>query len=63
MVGVDDISMSLVALMTVLTTFAIVSAWAPTSERQSQFFDLMLLMEANLLGVLTMLDFFVWSTF
>jgi len=62
-VGVDGISLPLVVLTTILTTLSIVSAWSPISERQSQFYGLMLLMEANLLGVFTALDFFVWFIF
>ncbi|SEK51036.1 complex I subunit 4 family protein [Haloferax larsenii] len=63
LVGVDGISMPLIVLTTILTTLAIVSAWTPITERQSQFFGLMLFMEANLLGVFTALDFFVWFVF
>jgi NADH-quinone oxidoreductase subunit M len=62
-VGVDGISLPLVVLTTLLSTLAIVSAWTPIDERQSQFYGLMLLMEANLLGVFTALDFFVWFVF
>ncbi|KAB1188950.1 MULTISPECIES: NuoM family protein [Haloferax] len=63
MVGVDGISLPLVVLTTILTTLAILSSWTPISERESQFYGLMLLMEANLLGVFTALDFFVWFVF
>jgi NADH-quinone oxidoreductase subunit M len=62
-VGVDGISLPLVVLTTILSTLAIVSAWTPIDERQSQFYGLMLFMEANLLGVFTALDFFVWFVF
>ncbi|MFC3478780.1 complex I subunit 4 family protein [Halobacterium litoreum] len=62
-VGVDGISMPLVVLSTVLTSLAIMSAWTPIKERQSQFYGLMLFMEASLLGVFTSLDFFVWFVF
>jgi NADH-quinone oxidoreductase subunit M len=62
-VGVDGISLPLVVLTTFLTTLAIVSAWTPIQDRQSQFYGLMLLMEANLIGVFTALDFFVWFVF
>ncbi|WP_251343572.1 complex I subunit 4 family protein [Haloplanus halophilus] len=62
-VGVDGIGLPLVVLTTVLTTLAIVSAWTPIDDRQSQFYGLMLFMEANLLGVFTALDFFVWFVF
>jgi len=62
-VGVDGISMPLLVLSTILTTLAIMSAWTPIDERESQFYALMLLMEASLLGVFTALDFFVWFVF
>ncbi|MFB6068587.1 MAG: NuoM family protein [Halobacterium sp.] len=62
-VGVDGISMPLIVLSTVLTSLAIMSAWTPIDERQSQFYGLMLFMEASLLGVFTALDFFVWFVF
>jgi len=62
-VGVDGISFPLVVLTTVLTPLAILSAWTPIDERQSQFYGLMLLLEAALLGVCVALDFFVWFVF
>jgi NADH-quinone oxidoreductase subunit M len=62
-VGVDGISMPLVVLTTILTTLAIFSAWTPIDDRQAQFYGLFLFMEANLLGVFTALDFFVWFVF
>ncbi|ESP88517.1 complex I subunit 4 family protein [Candidatus Halobonum tyrrellensis] len=62
-VGVDGISLPLIVLATVLSSLAILSAWTPIDSRQSQFFGLMLFMEANLLGVFTALDFFLWFVF
>ncbi len=62
-VGVDGISMPLVVLATVLTTLAILTAWTPIDERRSQFYGLMLLLEAGLLGVFVALDFFAWLVF
>jgi len=62
-VGVDGISLPLVVLTTFLVPLAIVSAWTPIDSRQSQFYGLMLFMEANLLGVFTALDFFLWFVF
>jgi NADH-quinone oxidoreductase subunit M len=62
-VGVDGISLPLVVLTTILSSLAIVSAWTPIDTRQSQFYGLMLFMEANLIGVFTALDFFVWFVF
>ncbi|MFB6096584.1 MAG: NuoM family protein [Haloferacaceae archaeon] len=62
-VGLDGISMPLLVLTTILSTLAIVSAWTPIDERQSQFYGLMLFMEASLLGVFSALDFFAWFVF
>jgi NADH-quinone oxidoreductase subunit M len=62
-VGLDGISMPLVVLTTVLTTLSIVSSWTPIDDRESQFYGLMLFMEAALLGVFVALDFFVWFVF
>ena len=62
-VGLDGISLPLVVLTTFLVPLAIVSAWTPIDTRQSQFYGLMLFMQANLLGVFTALDFFLWFIF
>lgn len=62
-VGLDGVSMPLIVLATVLTTLAIMSAWTPIDERKSQFYGLMLIMEASLIGVFSALDFFVWFVF
>ncbi|PGF15157.1 oxidoreductase [Natrinema sp. CBA1119] len=62
-VGVDGISMPLVVLTTILCTLAIVSSWTPIDERESQFYGLILFIEAMLLGVFTALDFFLWFVF
>ncbi|PSP24866.1 oxidoreductase [Halobacteriales archaeon QH_10_65_19] len=62
-VGVDGVSFPLVVLTTVLTTLAILSSWTPIDERQSQFYGLMLFMEAALIGVFAALDFFLWFVF
>ncbi len=62
-VGLDGISLPLVVLTTILTTLAIVSAWTPIDERQSQFYGLVLFLEAALIGVFAALDFFLWFVF
>ncbi|WP_226041283.1 NuoM family protein [Natrinema sp. DC36] len=62
-VGVDGISMPLVVLTTILCTLAIVSSWTPIDERESQFYGLILFIEAMLIGVFTALDFFLWFVF
>ncbi|WP_306057303.1 complex I subunit 4 family protein [Natronococcus wangiae] len=62
-VGLDGISLPLVVMTAVLTTLAIMSSWTPIDERESQFYGLLLFIEANLIGVFAALDFFVWFIF
>jgi NADH-quinone oxidoreductase subunit M len=62
-VGLDGVSMPLVVLTTLLTTLAIVSAWTPIDERESQFYGLVLFMQAALIGVFAALDFLLWFVF
>ncbi|CAI49247.1 NADH dehydrogenase-like complex subunit M [Natronomonas pharaonis DSM 2160] len=62
-VGLDGISLPLVVLSTVLTTLAILSAWTPIDERQSEFYGLVLLLEGSLIGVFAALDFILWFVF
>ncbi len=62
-VGIDGISLPLILLTTALTPLAIISAWTPITNRQSEFYGLMLGLEAALLGVFVALDFFVWFIF
>ncbi|WP_226005704.1 complex I subunit 4 family protein [Natrinema salinisoli] len=62
-VGLDGISLPLVVLTTILCTLATVSSWTPIDERESQFYGLILFIEANLIGVFSALDFFVWFIF
>ncbi|WP_440765774.1 complex I subunit 4 family protein [Natronorubrum sp. DTA7] len=62
-VGVDGISLPLVVLTTILCSLAIMSSWTPIDTRESQFYGLILFIEANLIGVFTALDFFLWFIF
>lgn len=62
-VGLDGVSFPLLVLTTVLVPLAIMSAWTPIQGRISQFYGLVLFMEASLIGVFTALDFFVWFVF
>ncbi|MFB6162939.1 MAG: NuoM family protein [Halococcoides sp.] len=62
-VGLDGISMPLVVLATALTTAAIASAWSTIDERESQFYGLVLVLEAALIGVFVAMDFVVWFVF
>ena len=58
-VGVDGISMPLLLLTSILTPLAILSAWTPITHRKSQFYGLVLLIEAALFGVFVSFDFVV----
>ncbi|ADB60000.1 proton-translocating NADH-quinone oxidoreductase, chain M [Haloterrigena turkmenica DSM 5511] len=62
-VGLDGISLPLVVMTTILCTLAILSSWTPIDSRESQFYGLVLFIEANLIGVFSALDFFVWFIF
>lgn len=62
-VGIDGISLPLIIMTTILITASIVSAWHPIDKRQSEFYGLILLTEASLIGVFAILDFFVWFLF
>src|SRR5699024_6302100 len=62
-VGLDGISMPLVVLSTVLTTLAIITGWTPIDDRRSQFYALLLFLEAGLIGVFSVLNFFAWLVF
>ncbi|RKD95470.1 complex I subunit 4 family protein [Halopiger aswanensis] len=62
-VGLDGISLPLVVLTTILCSLAILSSWTPIDERESQFYGLVLFIEANLIGVFAALDFFAWFIF
>ncbi|ELZ24700.1 complex I subunit 4 family protein [Natrinema limicola] len=62
-VGLDGISLPLVVLTAILCTLAIVSSWTPIDERESQFYGLILFIEAMLIGVFSALDFFLWFVF
>lgn len=61
--AVDGLSLPLIVLSTLLTTLAIVSAWTPISSQQARFYGLMLFLEAALIGIFSVLDFFVWFVF
>jgi NADH-quinone oxidoreductase subunit M len=62
-VGLDGVSFPLLGLTVVLVTAALVSAWTPITERESEFYALVLLLETALIGVFTALDFVLWFVF
>jgi NADH-quinone oxidoreductase subunit M len=62
-VGLDGVSMPLVLLTTILVPLAILASWTPIDTRESQFYGMILVMQAAVLGVFSTLDFFVWFIF
>jgi NADH-quinone oxidoreductase subunit M len=58
--GVDGISMWLVVLTTFLTPLCVLISWKSVHERVKEFFILMLVLEAALLGVFVALDLFLF---
>ena len=62
-VGIDGVSLPLLALTTVLVTVALVAAWTPVDENESAFYGLVLVLEAAVLGVFTALDLLLWLLF
>ncbi|MFP4188623.1 MAG: NuoM family protein [Halobacteriales archaeon] len=63
LVGLDGVSMPLVALTTLLVTSAIVTAWDSVHEREAGFYTLVLVLESALVGVFAALDFFAFYVF
>ena len=65
-VGVDGISLWLVALTALLTYAAVLASWRTTLQRPAAFYSLILLMQSGLIGVFAALDvvlFFVFLEF
>lgn len=62
-VGVDGVSIPLIALAALLTTLALVAAPAHIETRRSAFYGLMLVLEAALIGVFAALDVLLWALF
>jgi NADH-quinone oxidoreductase subunit M len=61
--GVDGISMWLVVLTTFLTPLCVLISWKSIHERVKEFFILLLILEAALIGVFTSLDLFLFYFF
>ncbi len=61
--GVDSISILLVALTTLLTLIAIAVSWEPIQKRVKEYYIVILFLEAGMLGVFVSLDFFVFYIF
>ncbi|MFL5732191.1 MAG: NuoM family protein [Chloroflexia bacterium] len=61
--GVDIISILLIVLTTLLTLIAILVSWDPIQKRVKEYYIMLLLLEAGMLGVFVALDFFVFYVF
>src|SRR3954468_2093737 len=62
-IAVDGISLWLVVLTTFLVPFSIIVQWNSVHGRLKEFFILMLLLEAAMLGVFVALDLFLFYVF
>ncbi len=61
--GVDNLSILLVVLTTLLTLIAIMVSWKPIEKRVKEFYIVVLVLEAGMLGVFVSLDFFLFYIF
>ena len=61
--GVDNISILLVVLTTILTPISLWVSWEPIQKRIKEYYIVFLLLEAGMLGVFVALDFFVFYIF
>src|SRR5438876_8982777 len=61
--GVDSISILLVVLTTLLSLISVVISFVPIERRVKEYYIMLLLLEAGMLGVFVSLDFFVFYIF
>ena len=61
--GLDGISLFLVLLTTFLTPLAMLASWQSITRRVREFFLMMLVLEAGMIGVFVALDFFLFFVF
>jgi NADH-quinone oxidoreductase subunit M len=61
--GIDGISLLTVMLTTLLGTIAILSSWSAVRRREKEYYILLLLTQASLLGVFMSLDFVLFYVF
>jgi NADH-quinone oxidoreductase subunit M len=61
--GIDGISVWLVALTTFLTPLCVLISWKSVHDRVKEFFILLLILETALIGVFTSLDLFLFYFF
>ncbi len=63
-VGVDGISVGLVALTALISTIAVLASWPMSAQRHLRgYFALLLLLETGMLGVFVALDLFMFYVF
>ena len=61
--GIDGISLFLVLLTTFLTPFAILCSWQSITDRSKEFFVMLLVLEAAMVGTFVSLDLFLFFLF
>jgi NADH-quinone oxidoreductase subunit M len=61
--GVDGISLLMVVLTSVLGAIAILSSWSAVRKQEKEYYILLLLLQAGLLGVFMSLDFLLFYVF
>jgi NADH-quinone oxidoreductase subunit M len=61
--GIDGLSLSMVVLTTLLGAIAILSSWSAIHKRGKEYYILLLLLQAGLLGVFMSLDFVLFYVF
>ena len=62
-VGADGVAVLLALLTTVLTPIVIVSAWSAVEKREREFYALLLMLEAGMLGTFFALDLLLFYVF
>jgi NADH-quinone oxidoreductase subunit M len=61
--GIDGISSFMILLTTLLSVIAILSSWSAVRQREKEYYILLLLTQAGLLGVFMSLDFVLFYVF
>jgi NADH-quinone oxidoreductase subunit M len=61
--GADSIAVLLLVLTTLLTFISILVSWEPIQKRVREYYILILLLQAGMMGVFVSLDFFVFYIF
>ncbi|HET6261808.1 MAG TPA: NADH-quinone oxidoreductase subunit M, partial [Chloroflexia bacterium] len=61
--GVDNISILMVVLTTLLTLISIMVSWNPIQKRVKEYYIALLVLQTGMLGVFVSLDFFLFDIF